>query len=121
MTPFIFMSKIAYEWAGRCFGWVHVKNGAVRGLRHVEEAAEICQVLGVSKEDVIKAIDIVYSRPPGDLLSEIGGSILTLSVLCESHNIDLEYAMLKELNRVLAKDPAHFAARNAEKVNPGHG
>lgn len=115
------MQKLATDWAVRCFGREHVLNHAARGLRHIEEAVELGQALGCSKEDVIKVIDIVYSRPVGSLSREVGGSILTLMVLCESHMLDLEICAQMELQRVLNKDPAEFAKRNDEKVNPRHG
>lgn len=115
------LTNIAFDWAIRCFGQEHVTNGTVRGLRHVEEAVELAQALGASKPDVIKVVNIVYDRPIGSVFGEVGGSLLTLVVLCESHGIDPEIALEHELKRVLGKPTKHFSDRNAEKVNPSHG
>lgn len=121
MTFMRAMTLISYDWAKRCFGKEHVENGAVRGLRHVEEATEVAQCLGATKEDIIKVIEMVYSRPVGELYKEIGGSFLTLLVLCESHGISADDAVLSEVIRVLSKDQNYFVMRNAEKVNPSNG
>lgn len=120
-TGFEILTGLSFDWAIRCFGKEHVTNGAVRGLRHVEEAVELAQALGNTKDDVIKVISIVYDRPIGEVYDEIGGSLLTLVVLCESHGIDPQEALEHELKRVLNKPIKHFADRNAEKVNPSHG
>lgn len=115
------LTYIAFDWAIRCFGREHVTNGRVRGLRHVEEAIELAQALGISETDILRVVEIVYARPVGTIFGEIGGSLLTLVILCESHGIDPEIALEHELKRVLGKPTKHFADRNAEKVNPSHG
>ena len=114
------MGAISYQWAVRCFGLAHVANVKVRALRHAEEAVELAHAHNVSRDDMNKMIDIIYSRPSGQPHQEVGGSILTLMVYCEANGFDLEECALVELKRVLDKDPSIFAKRNAEKVNPHH-
>ena len=62
---------------------------------------------------------VVYSRPKGKIIQEVGGSMVTLSVLCHTLSIDLEDAFQIEVCRCLSKDPAHFAKRNEEKLQLG--
>lgn len=110
---------IAYEWGVRCFGSAHMHNTKIRGLRFAEEAIELAQALGVPQETMEKLVQVVYSRPPGGVYQEIGGSLVTLCCLCKTMGVDIEQALLVEVKRVLAKDPAHFAARNKEKIDLG--
>lgn len=113
------LSRIAHEWAVRCFGDKHVINSGTRSLRTVEEAIELCQALGVSRELAHKAVDTVYSRPIGEPEQEIGGVLLTINILCESLGVDADALFERELRRVLMKSPEHFAKRNKDKVDLG--
>lgn len=113
------MTRIAMDWARRCFGAEHVSNPRIRGLRMVEEAIELCQALDVPKDKVLMAVETVYSRPVGDAEQEIGGVLMTVAVLCESLGLEQEGLMERELTRVLAKSPEHFAQRNQEKLDLG--
>lgn len=113
------LSRIAYEWAARCFGTEHVTNLPIRSLRTVEEAIELCQALNVPKGAVLAAVDLVYSRPPGDPKQEIGGILLTTNIICESINTEPAALFERELRRVLRKPPAEMAKRNQDKINLG--
>lgn len=109
---------VAHRWAVSVFGGDHVKDSKVRAARHAEEAIELAQAFDVSKEDMQKVLDIVYSRPPGDPEQEAGGSLMTLAVLCESHDWNMNGLGRRELVRVTSKPKEHFQKRNAEKVHP---
>lgn len=113
------LSRIAHEWAERCFGRSHVFHMPLRTLRTVEEAIELCQAFGVPKEKVIQAVETVYSRPAGEAEQEIGGVLLTVAILCESMGVEADALLERELTRVLAKSPKHFAERNQEKLDLG--
>ncbi len=113
------LSRIAAEWAVRCFGADHYWNRAVRALRTLEEAAELAQALNVPEEKAIQCIKTVYSRPVGDAKQELGGVLLTTAILIESMNLDYNDVLECELRRVLKKDTAHFAKRNQEKIDLG--
>jgi hypothetical protein len=114
-----FIDKLIYDWGVRCFGAAHMQNRGVRGLRFFEEAIELCQAIGLSKDQLHKAVDIVYSRPKGDWKQEIGGCRVTLTALCEAADLSCDDLYLVEVQRCLAKDPAHFTKRNAEKIALG--
>ena len=113
------LTQIAVEWGLRCFGSEHMRDGGIRALRFAEEAIELAQACGVSEEKASEVVRVVYSRPPGMLHQEVGGSMVTLSVLCHALGIDLEDAFQIEIRRCLSKDPAHFAQRNKEKIDLG--
>lgn len=110
---------VAWDWGVRCFGADHMNNHKIRALRAAEEVIELAQALGVPQDTILKLVSTVYSRPPGSALQEIGGSMVTLVVLCRALEIDPTDAFVTELRRCLAKDPAHFAKRNQDKIDMG--
>jgi len=112
-------AQLALDWAIRSFGSDHVNDIPVRALRLAEEAVELAQAAGVSKDKMHALIDIVYSRPVGDLRQEIGGVMMTTTVLCAVLREDTDYYFETELRRVLAKSPEHFAKRNQDKIDLG--
>jgi NTP pyrophosphatase (non-canonical NTP hydrolase) len=72
----------------------------IRCHRFIEEAIELVQALGVSKEDVLKWVDYVYGRPVGEPKQEVGGVMITLAVLCNEAEIKLDEACAVELHSV---------------------
>jgi len=113
------LTAISVDWGRRCFGLEHMSNRPLRGLRFAEEAIELAQACGVPEEKMLRLVKQVYLKPPGELLQEVGGSMVTLSVLCDTLGIDLEEAFQIEVRRCLAKDPAHFGKRNQHKLDAG--
>lgn len=113
------LAQLAYEWAIRCFGYDHVHDKTVRATRALEEMLELAQALGVPEEQAVKCAQVVYSRPKGDYAQEVGGVMLTTHVLCSGMHEDADELFLRELSRVLAKDPEAFAKRNQEKIDLG--
>lgn len=113
------LTQIAWEWGCRCFGTEHMTNRSIRALRFTEEAIELAQVCGVSQDKLHAVVHMVYSRPGGDALQEIGGSIVTLSVLARILGYDIEAAFDTEVRRCIAKDSEHFAKRNRYKIDLG--
>lgn len=114
-----YLRQLTFDWAVRAFGSEHVMDERVRGIRFVEEAVELAQVLGASKEKLIKVIDVVYSRPPGEIQNEIGGVMMTLAVLCYRFNLDPDKCFRDELQRVLQLPEDHFTKRNQAKIKLG--
>jgi hypothetical protein len=91
--------KMTLAWMHKCFGKEITENRVERGLRVVEEAIELGQSAGLTKEQVLKLVEWVYSRPAGDLLQESGGVLITLSAFCSAHGIRLEDSAQRELFR----------------------
>lgn len=113
------MSRIAFDWAERCFGKDHVRNFAIRALRTLEESLELSQSLGVSRELAHLSVDKVYDRPVGNPEQEMGGVLHTMNILCESWGAEPAEIAERELRRCLQKSPEHFAKRNQEKLDLG--
>ena len=127
MTNLQMLQRIAFQWGLRAFGVNHMWDDKVRALRFAEEAIELVQTTGVDKTKLHLLIDLVYERPPGNVTQEVGGVMVTLSVLSlilrpalkSAVGIDLEEAFLLEVERCLDKDPKVFAVRNQVKIDAG--
>ena len=113
------MTRLAYNWGERCFGFDHMKNLRVRSLRCAEEAIELAQCLEVDRVQMHKLVDMVYDRPSGEVFQELGGVLLTTSVLCHRLGKSVEEVFFIELTRCLGKAPEDFARRNQEKIKMG--
>lgn len=91
------------EWCVQCFGEDVTNDVVERTHRFFEEAAELCQALGMSRHDADTLLDYVYGRPAGEPKQEIGGTMVTLAALASAANIELDRAAVTELMRILGK------------------
>jgi NTP pyrophosphatase (non-canonical NTP hydrolase) len=107
------------EWVIRSFGEAAFQRREERAARVVEEALELAQACTMTKEEAQKILDVVYSRPRGNIMQEAGGVALTLLALAESRNFDLQAALQEELRRVLDSPSETFRARHQEKIKLG--
>lgn len=89
-----------WDWFKKCFPDPKYKNPRERTFRFVEEAIELAQACGASREEVSRIADYVYGRPVGEIRQEVGGVMVTLSTLCSVHKICLSDAAEKELARI---------------------
>lgn len=80
-----------------CFGADILNNKLERNYRFFEEAAELVQVGGMTKEECYKLIDYVYDRPTGEITQEIGGVMVTLFGLACAQNISMNYCAETEI------------------------
>lgn len=78
----------------------HARDPRIRAGRFLEEAIELVQAVGLTQADVVKMAAYVYARPVGEVRSEIGGSLTTLSALARVLGYDLEVAAILELQRM---------------------
>lgn len=85
-------------WMDKCFTSEVVKDKKVRNRRFLEEALELVQACECSKEDAHALVEYVYNRPVGEIKQEIGGTVLTLAVLCSAHNFDMMECAETELS-----------------------
>ena len=83
-----------------CFSKDTAYSQIERNYRFLEESVELVQSLNMSKEQVNKIVEYVYSRPKGESFQEIGGVMVTLTALCSANNIQLNNAALAEENRI---------------------
>lgn len=91
------------EWILACLGEESLMDLTERNYRFLEEALELVQACGCSKEDALKLVDYVYSRPEGENNQEIGGVIVTLCALATAHDESLDDAAENELTRIWLK------------------
>lgn len=105
-------------WAAKTFGPAAMDRQEL-AARLVEEAIEVAQVEGVALAVVGKVAERVYSRPPGELAQEIGGTMITLQAMAERAGLNLDECADAEWNRVCSIPVEHFRAKHAEKVRAG--
>jgi hypothetical protein len=67
--------------------------------RFLEEALELAQASGCSREDAHRLVDYVFSRNIGQAELEAGGVMVTLAALCSACGIDMDQAANRELER----------------------
>lgn len=88
------------KWVVECFGG-DIRNDKVeRNDRFLEEALELVQSLGCSKERALQLVDYVYDREIGSPNQEVGGVMVTLAALCNTNLIDMEVEAETELERI---------------------
>lgn len=84
-------------WLQKCFGHEIMADKIERNYRFFEEATELVQACGMSKEDCYRLIEYVYARPKGDIEQEVGGVLVTLSGLVSANEIKLAECAKKEI------------------------
>lgn len=90
-------------WVLACFGPDIAKNKAERNHRFLEEALELVQACGCTKDDAHLLVEYVYGRDIGKPKQEVGGTMITLTALCNANGIDLDDAAEDELERCYDK------------------
>jgi hypothetical protein len=120
------MSMISFQnrvrsWAVACFGLDVADNRTIRNYRFLEEALELVQAIGCTKDRALALVEYVYERPAGDPRQEVGGVMVTLAALCAANELPLEDCAELELERCymnIAKIRAKQAAKNARLNEP---
>lgn len=111
-------------WVYEAFGQDSVLQRAIRLHEEATEALQAAAYRGVDPTDtnlvIIKDIahqqvDYIFSRPPDALDRELGGVGLTLLALAATAGLDADECEQQELDRVLARPPEHWKARNENK------
>lgn len=70
-----------------------------RTHRFLEEALELAQANGCSRDEVLALVNYVYCRPEGKSEMEVGGVMVTLAGLCGALELDMKAAGEAELER----------------------
>lgn len=118
MRPYGLTEKTG-DWTVHCFGNEIAHDKVERIHRFMEEALELAQSVGCTKETVLQLVDYVYDRPVGEMTQEIGGVVVTLSALCFAYDVDMEELGEAELGRVWTKiDKIREKHRNKPKMGP---
>lgn len=88
-------------WLRECFGEKIAADKQERNHRFIEEALELVQACGMTREEALILVDYVYSRKVGVPIQEVGGVLVTLSALCSANSIEMEQAGEIEYCRIL--------------------
>lgn len=112
------------SWLVACLGEDAAGIGAVRERSHrfLEEALELGQAAGATKEDALKLVEYVFSRPVGELSQEIGGTMTTLASLCNATGYYLDACADAELARcwsIIDKIRAKAISKRTDDSLPG--
>lgn len=114
--------RLCAEWAKKCFGLSVTEDKMQRNYRFMEEALELAQSHGVTKEEVLQLVDYTFGRPLGDPLREVGGVMTTLSTMCHVYGYDLETCAYDELEYCEANiDKIREKWRNKPQMSPLSG
>lgn len=99
MTLLSFQDRVA-RWMVACFPQAVIDDRLERSDRFLEEALELVQACGYSEGRAYALVDYVFGRPVGEPSQEVGGVRVTLSALCNAHDIAEGAAAEAELARV---------------------
>lgn len=91
------------RWLIACFGVEIARDKVERNHRFLEEALELTQSCGCTKEEALQLVDYVYGREIGEVSQEVGGVMNTLAALCIAHDIDMDEAGHIEMDRCWTK------------------
>lgn len=107
--------------ADRCLRWLREVFGPSaehdveeRALRFGEEALELIQALGVTEHQAEALVKQVFSKEPGEVNQELGGTMVTLATLCAVTGLNAGSAYATEFARC---DSAEIKARIRAKHN----
>lgn len=101
-------------WLNECFTQEIIDNVTERNDRFLEEALELVQSLGYSKDQAIAMVEYVFDREKGDPPQEVGGVMITLAALCIANNLDMHKNGETELTRIW-KNVEKIRRKNAAK------
>lgn len=96
------------------FGPESANSDVHRASRFIEEALELVQAQGMSRERAKRILYYVYDRPVGEPKQEVGGVCVTLAGLCQAMGIDMMDAAHVEHMRLI-KNGTAIAAKNLSK------
>lgn len=90
-------------WMMACFGPAISADKVERNHRFLEEALELVQACGCSRDEAMQLVAYVYDRPQGEINQEVGGVMITLAALCLANGFDMHSAGETELARIWTK------------------
>lgn len=88
------------DWLLETFGPEISNDKVERNHRFLEEALELVQAMGCTKDEALQLVDYVFGRPEGQPAQEVGGVLVCLAALCSAADISMEKAAEDELTRI---------------------
>ena len=113
------LQRLTVAWLRACFPEPVVLNRPERGARVIEEAAELAQVLGTSRELAHRLVDRAFDNPVGDAGREVGGMAVVLASAAEVLALDVTECHHRELERLIGSIDA-TRERHAKKIKQGY-
>jgi NTP pyrophosphatase (non-canonical NTP hydrolase) len=92
----LFQVQWAY-WMNQCYPQNVINDPQEARLRFAEEAFELMQAVGMTKDEVMFMLGYVYGREKGESAQEAAGTLNCLATLCNLHKIDLGKAAIDDL------------------------
>lgn len=93
-----------FGWVCACMGLRVAEDPDERNARFLEEALELVQARGMTREQAQARLDEVFDRNHvGQAFQEVGGVMVTLAALCQADRTDLITAAEAELFRIQGK------------------
>jgi NTP pyrophosphatase (non-canonical NTP hydrolase) len=111
-----FQKRVA-DWLIACFGPDAGLDPVERTHRFLEEALELAQAAGCTREDAVALVEYVFSRPAGAVAAEAGGVMVTLAGIAQAHGVDMKDAGEAELLRNRQRTHEIRAKRNRKPRN----
>lgn len=106
------------RWVRETMDEATLQNVRERCLRFIEEALELVQALGMSREDVLMMVEFVYNRHPGLPNQELAGVMVTALALATAAKLDAFDELHRELDRIFeAQDEVR--AKHLQKIEQG--
>lgn len=106
------------EWVRKTFGETALDKRE-RMFRFFEEAIELFQSEGMTKEDATKMLDFVYAKKPGERTQEVGGVFCTLLAYCGTVGISALSALEDDLKYMQGRPQDQWRARLQRKIDAG--
>lgn len=99
---FSFQERVQH-WMQACFGAEISADRLERNHRFLEEALELVQACGATRDDALALVAYVFDRPAGNIAQEVGGVMITLAALADPNAVSMTGAGEKELARIWEK------------------
>lgn len=87
------------KWLEACFPPSVRSNRDERTHRFLEEALELAQANGCTRDDAMALVEYVFGRVTGKPDQEVGGVMVTLASLCSVSGLNMDEAGERELSR----------------------
>lgn len=94
------LQQRVHGWLRYVFGPHAAEHKVTRAIKFLEEALELAQACGISKDSARHVTNMVYSNAPGAIAQEIGGTVITLAALSHALGYDYTAEGLAEMKRV---------------------